>query len=205
MQDPKNFKDFQILGASVRVIMDGFGAFTLLASRILLEHGLGTEDAGGLGLAVIDPDRWYPLDGFLQAFQRIGTEFSDLVLRKAGIHINKQASDPGDILKNINSTFMYLDQGYHFNHARNGKPMFNPETGQMMEGIGHFACRPFSDPPPGKQQVTLVVDTPYPCAFDEGIVIGMAQRFDPTATVTHDPKACRQKGAAACNYHVIWT
>jgi hypothetical protein len=204
MQNPEDYKDFQILGANVRVILDGFGSFTLLASKILLETGLGTMDAEGIGMAVIDPAKWYPLDGFLRAFQRIGAEFGDFTLRQAGVHINKQATDPGDILKNINSAFTYLDQGYHYNHGKNGEHMFNPQNGQMMEGIGHFTCKTVATPPPGKKQVTLVVDTPYPCAFDEGIVIGMAQRFDPTAKVTHDLKSCRKKGATACHYNVIW-
>ncbi len=46
--------------------------------------------------------------------------------------------------------------------------------------------------------------TPYPCAFDEGIVTGLAQRFEPTATVAHDRKGCRKRGDPSCNYNVTW-
>src|SRR5689334_12920745 len=61
MQNPDDYKGYFILGANVRVILDGFGTFTLLASKILLESGLGTMDADGVGHAVINPDQWYPL------------------------------------------------------------------------------------------------------------------------------------------------
>ena len=54
MPTPEDYKDFQILGSNVTVILDGFGSFTLLASKILLESGLGKPDAEGVGMAVLD-------------------------------------------------------------------------------------------------------------------------------------------------------
>jgi hypothetical protein len=200
MQNPDDYKDIQILGAAVRVILSGFGSFTLLASKILLESGLGTMDAEGIGMAQLDPNRWYPLSSFLRAFQRIGAEFGDFTLRQAGSFIHKQANVPPEFLKELVSTFQTLDQGYHLNHSKGGKPMFNPETGDMLEGIGHFKFRQV----PGKKQIVLEVDTPYPCAFDEGIVLGLAQRFDPSARVAHDAKACRKKGDPLCVYNVTF-
>jgi hypothetical protein len=201
MKDPSEFKDYQILGANVQVILDGFGSFTLLASKILLELGLGKVDSEGIGMATLTPTEWYPLDAFLKAFQRIGAEFGDFTLRQAGIHINKVAVVPPDFFqKGIINAFAVVDFPYHMNHAHNGKPMFDPATGQMAEGIGHFASKPLE----GKKQLLCVVDTPYPCAFDEGIVVGMAQRFDPQAKVTHDPKSCRKRGADSCTYSVSW-
>jgi hypothetical protein len=199
MQNPDDFKEYQILGANVQVIMDGFGTFTLLASKMLLEAGLGVADPD-TGLAVLQPDKWYPLDSFLRAFDRIGAEFGELTVRTSGLHINKKASVPGDVLSDIHQTFTILDQGYHFNHAKNGVPMFNPQTGQMTEGIGHFTTRPG----PNKRELMCEIDTPYPCAFDEGIVRGFAQRFDPMSRVTHDPKICRKKGHKACLIHISW-
>jgi hypothetical protein len=200
MQNPDDYKGLFILGANVRVILDGFGTFTLLASKILLESGLGTIDAEGVGHAVINPDQWYPLDSFLRAFQRIGAEFGDFTLKQAGIHINKKAAIPPEFLKDLTTTFQILDMGYHMNHGRDGKPMGNPATGTMEEGIGHFRTRQEA----GKKALTCEADTPYPCAFDEGIVLGIAQRYDPMARVVHDPKVCRKKGAKSCIYNVSW-
>ncbi len=38
----------------------------------------------------------------------------------------------------------------------------------------------------------------------QGLIKGIAQRFEPQATLTHDPHpGCRQKGVASCTYVVI--
>jgi hypothetical protein len=199
MQNPDDYKDFQILGANLKAILAGFGSFTLLASKILLELGLGTIDAEGIGMAEIDPDKWYPLDRFVRAFDRISSEFGDYTLRQVGQNIPKNAAYPPSY-RDLATALGTLDMGYHFNHGKNNQPMFNPQTGEMVEGIGHMATKPVA----GKKLIVCEVDTPYPCSFDEGIVSGLAQRFEPTATVTHDPKSCRKKGAKSCIYNVTW-
>ncbi|MBN1204857.1 MAG: hypothetical protein JXB05_08030 [Myxococcaceae bacterium] len=200
MQNLDDLKDTQILGANVRVILDGFGSFTLLASKILLETGLGTMDAEGVGMAVIDPEQWYPLDRFLRAFQRIGTEFGDFTLRQAGSYIPQKAKIGPGFLKDLPTAFRFLDLGYHLNHAKNGKPMGDPQTGEMVEGIGHFNTKEV----PGKKQIICEVDTPYPCSFDEGICSGIARLMEPTSTVMHDKQTCRKRGADRCIYYVNW-
>jgi hypothetical protein len=201
MPNPEDFKDYQILGSNVSVILDGFGSFTLLASKILLESGLGKIDAEGVGMAVLEPEKWYPLDAFLRAFDRIQNEFGEFTLRQAGLYMHKKATPASDTtFKDISSAFATLDMGYHYNHAKNNQAMFNPQTGQMTEGIGHFKARTV----PGKNQVHCDADSVYPCAFQEGIVQGLAQRFDPQARVTHDAKSCRKKGAATDTYTITW-
>jgi hypothetical protein len=200
MANYDDYKDYSILGGNVQVILDGFGSFTLLASKILLECGLGTMDAEGVGMAKLDPEGWYPLDAFLRAFERIQTEFGDYTVKQAGLYIVKKASQPGDFLTGINRAFETLDMGYHYNHAKLGQRMFSPQTGQMTEGIGHYRVRSV----PGKNQVFVDADTAYPCAFDEGLVTGLGQQFNATAKVTHDPKACRKKGATVCTYGIAW-
>lgn len=203
MPNPEDYKDIQILGSNVTVILDGFGSFTLLASKLLLESGLGKIDSEGVGMAVLEPEKWYPLDSFLRAFERIQAEFGEFTLRQAGLHVPKKASPPeGEAtFRDIHTAFRTLDMGYHYNHARDGKPMFDPATGNMTEGIGHFKTKPV----PGKtNHVVCEADSVYPCAFQEGIVLGLAQRFDPQARLTHDPKLCRKKGAATCLYNITW-
>jgi hypothetical protein len=200
MRSPEEFKDFQILGANVQVILDGFGSFTLLASKILLESGLGTIDDEGIGMAKLDPEKWYPLDSFLRAFQRIGAEFGDFTLKQAGTHINKTAALPPMMMKDIYTAFGMVDAGYHMNHAHQSVPMFNPASGEIKEGIGHMAVKPVE----GKKQLICDFDTPYPCAFDEGVALGLAQRFDPMAKISHDPKSCRKRGADHCIYTITW-
>jgi hypothetical protein len=200
MQTPDDYKDLQILGANVQVIMSGFGSFTLLASKILLESGLGKIDDEGVGMAVLDANQWYPLDRFLRAFHRIAAEFGDYTLRQAGSHINKVAVAPPAFWKDIVSAFQTIDAGYHMNHGKDGKPLFDPSSGKMDEGIGHMTYKPGTKP----KQFFMECDTPYPCAFDEGIVQGLSQRFEPTSTVMHDRKSCRKRGDASCLYHINW-
>ncbi|HEY0093508.1 MAG TPA: hypothetical protein VGB96_04255, partial [Archangium sp.] len=87
------------------------------------------------------------------------------------------------------------------NHGLGDKPMFSLETGKMEEGIGHYRYQAV----PGKKQVLCISDTPYPCDFDEGLVLAMAQRFEPTATLVHqNPTTCRKKGGMSCTYTVNW-
>ncbi|WP_044187469.1 hypothetical protein [Hyalangium minutum] len=200
MPNSENYKEYQTLGSTVQVTLDGFGSFTLLASKILLECGLGEMDTDGVGMAKLDPEKWYPLDAFLRAFDRVQAEFGDYTLKQSGLYIVKKASQPGDFLTGIARAFETLDMGYHYNHAKSGKRMFDPQTGQMLEGIGHYKVRTV----PGKTQVFVDADTPYPCAFEEGLVTGLGQQFNAGAKVMHDPKTCRKKGAPACTYSITW-
>jgi hypothetical protein len=79
--------------------------------------------------------------------------------------------------------------------------MFDPVTGQMLEGIGHYVYQAVE----GKKEIVMTCENPYPCRFDLGIIKGMAQRFEPTASITHDTtKGCRKKGAESCTYVVTW-
>lgn len=199
MANYENYKEYQTLGSTVQVTLDGFGSFTLLASKILLECGLGEMDTEGIGMAKLDPNKWYPLDAFLRAFERVQSEFGDYTLKQSGLYIVKKAAQPGDFLTDINRAFQTLDMGYHYNHAKNGERMFNPATGEMTEGIGHYKVRSGS-----KNQVFVDADTAYPCAFDEGLVTGLGQQFNPTAKVVHDSKTCRKKGATTCTYSITW-
>ncbi len=117
----------------------GFGSFTLLASKILLESGLGTVD-DDVGMAQIVPTTYYPLDRFLAAFLRVGAEFGDFTLRQVGMHIPKNATIPPSY-RDIFTAFQTMDAGYHLNHGKNNQPMFDINTGTMIDGIGHMTFK----------------------------------------------------------------
>lgn len=65
-----------------------------------------------------------------------------------------------------------------------------------LEGIGHYRTRNG----PAKNQITVDVNCPYPCAFAGGVVEALAQLFDPKAKMSHDPKACRKNGSPVCTF-----
>jgi len=197
MWNRDDFKQYQVLGANLQSIMQGFGSFTLIASKILLSEGIGTPD--DTMMVQFDPTGWYPLDRFLRAFDRIHGEFGNYTLRQVGLHIPKNSVFPPQVV-DIYSGFATLDIGYHINHGFNGTAMFDPATGKLTEGIGHYRYTPIK----GANKITVEGQTPYPCPFDEGLVTSLAQRFKPTATVIHDKAECRSRDGAKCTYHVSW-
>ncbi len=189
---------FQVLGANLQIVLDGFGSFSVLANNILLEEGLGTHERHGA--VKFEQGNWYPLARWLKALERIGNEFGHYLLYQSGMTTPKNAVFPPTVT-DIHSALRCIDVAYHMNHATHGESMFNPVTGQMGEGIGHYVYAHVL----GKKQVTIESTTPYPCDFDRGIVIAMAQRFQPSAALTHDAsKPCRKNGGASCSYHVTW-
>ncbi|MDY7229356.1 hypothetical protein [Hyalangium rubrum] len=192
-----DFKDYQVLGANLQNIMGGFGSFTLIASKFLLEEGIGTADE--MMMVQFKPDGWYPLDRFLRVFDRIHAEFGNFTLRQVGVHVPKNAVFPPQVT-DLLSAFKTMDMGYYMNHGYKGQPLFNPDTGEMKEGIGHYK------PTVGAvaNRITVESTTSYPCPFEEGMVTALAQRFKPTAIVTHDKSNCRSRNGSSCVYSVSW-
>jgi hypothetical protein len=189
---------FQVLGANLQIVLDGFGSFSLLSNQILLEEGLGTSD--GRGTVKFEAGAWYPLERWLKALERIGNEFGHLLLYQSGMTTPKNAVFPPTVT-DIRSALRCVDVAYHMNHAMGGESMFNPGTGEMGEGIGHYGYTQALN----KNLITIESTTPYPCDFDRGIIIAMAQRFQTSATLIHDTSTpCRKHGGGSCSYHVTW-
>jgi hypothetical protein len=199
MWNREDLKQYQVLGLNLQAIMGGFGSFTLIASKFLLEEGIGTPD--DTMMVQFEPNTWYPLDRFLGVFDRINAEFGNFTLRQVGLHVIKVATAqlPPHITDLV-SLLASQDAVYHMNHAKNGQAMFNPQTGQIMEGIGHFR----HTVGPGPNKVSVETDNPYPCAFDEGLLTGIALRFKPKSMVAHDKASCRSRGGKSCTYHITW-
>jgi hypothetical protein len=195
---PVDSSQFQVLGANLQIVLDGFGSFSMLANKILLEEGMGADD--GTGTVKFQAESWYSLNHWLKTLKRIGDEFGHFLLFQSGMTTPKNAVFPPTVV-DIHSALKCIDVAYHMNHAVRGEAMFNAGTGEMREGIGHYT---YSNVP-GKKLITVESTTPYPCDFDRGIIIAMAQRFQPMATITHDTvKACRKRGGHSCAYHIAW-
>ena len=56
---------------------------------------------------------------------------------KIGSQVPKHAPFP-PTLTDIHTGIAGIDVAYHMNHRKNGQVMFNPESGTMLEGIGHY-------------------------------------------------------------------
>jgi hypothetical protein len=191
-------ENIQVLGANLSNVLNAFGSFQLLASRIMLEEGLGAESVEGI--VQFERDRWYPVVRWLSTFHRISREYGEAMLGQVGLAVPKNAVFP-PFVTDIDSAFKSIDVAYHMNHALNGTPMFSQTTGNMLEGIGHYGYFRV----PGKKQIISECTNLYPCPFDLHLLQAMAQRFESTATVTHDTtRPCRKRGGPSCTYIVKW-
>jgi hypothetical protein len=152
-------------------------------------------DAAG---APVIPD-WFPLDGSLRILKAIGHAFGGEALHRIGFSVPAHARFPPEI-DGVARALAGLDVAFHMNHRRDGVVMFDPATGTMLEGIGHYGCRSL-----GGRRLHCESTSVYPCDFDRGVVAGLAARFDPASEVEHAPDGlCRTDGASSCIYRVSW-
>src|SRR5678815_2279537 len=75
----------EVSGQSVAGTWGAFQQYKSMPNRFLLAEGVGT--AGPDGSVVIEPNKWYPLDGWLRAFGRIGQEVGPTVLAQIGASV----------------------------------------------------------------------------------------------------------------------
>lgn len=193
-----SFPGITVSGSSAISIMQAVRSFSVLVNELLTVMQVQTRDASGA--LFLDPNNWYSMDGYLLAYKKIDTLLGGRGLEKVGSFIPQNAVFPPNV-RDIYSGLGSIDIAFHMNHRKDGKEMFDPVTGDMTEGIGHYRSQPTA----GKNEIVMVCDNPYPCRFDQGLIKGMAQRFQPTAQLTHDAhQGCRQRGGASCTYVVTW-
>lgn len=191
------YRELSVSGSSTISIIDAVKGFSVLVEELMKAMKIQTRNAEGK--PAVDPAAWYPLEDYMPVYQKIESLLGGRGLEKVGATIPQFANMPANI-RDIHSALASIDLAYHMNHRLNGKVMFNPATGEMLEGIGHVK----SQPTPGKNEIVLVCDDMYPCRFNVGLIRGMAQRFQPQAVLSHDPQQCRLKGASTCTYVVTW-
>ncbi|WP_223754257.1 hypothetical protein [Myxococcus sp. RHSTA-1-4] len=192
------FKGIQASGSSVYSVVAAIKSFSVLVNELMQDLKVQTRDERGV--LVLDTNAWYDLELYLPVYKRIDTLLGGRGLEKVGSFVPQNAVFPPHV-KDVQSALASIDIAYHMNHRKDGRDMFNPATGEMMEGIGHYTYQPVA----GKNEAVMVCDNPYPCRFDMGLIKGMAQRFQPQATLTHDAhQGCRHKGAASCTYVITW-
>jgi hypothetical protein len=187
--------DIEVSGVSLGAMTDGFKAFRSLAVKYLMQHGLMASKNDP-----VDVTKWFPLTAWINAARAIEQEVGSNVMFDVGDSVPRNAKFP-DSIKDIESALRSIDVAYHMAHRKSGVVMFNPATGVMLEGIGHYVVTRAA----GEKKISIVCDDPYPCRLDEGIITAMAKRFQRIASVVHETKKpCRYKGGDACTFTVIW-
>jgi len=196
------FKTFEqgieVNGQTVYAIVDGFKLFKAIAARFLLENEIGEEVEGG-DIKII-PEKWYSQEAWLKAFESIAKKVGESVLFQIGLAIPENAKFPPWV-KDIESAIKSIDIAYHMNHRKGNIALFDPNTGKMTEGIGHYGFEKVKN----ENIIVSECENPYPCEFDRGIITTMAKKFEDRAKVLHDDsKPCRKNGAESCTYIISW-
>ena len=183
-------RQVMVNGQTVLSVISGMGAFSGTAAQILQHNGIANPV----------PTEWYPQQAWLDAFREIAQSIGSRTLYQIGVSIPRNAKFPPGI-NTVEKALESLDVAYHMNHRKNGKVLFDPTTGTMEEGIGHYGYERV----PATNQIISECNNPYPCSFDFGIVAAMAAKFEKNAKVVHDDtKPCRKKGADSCTYVISW-
>jgi len=187
----------EVSGDCIGAILDGFRQYPTVAMKYLARFGL--VKAEGMKASDLDRNAWYPLDAWLSAYRGIGEEVGGNSMYSIGRRIPQNAQFPPHVT-DVHSAIQSIDVAYHMNHRKSGVVMFNPQSGQMLEGIGHYRYERRGD-----REIACICENPYPCDFDRGLVSAMAQRFEEFSRTVHDDAApCRKKGGASCTYTVTW-
>ncbi|MFC1850404.1 hypothetical protein ACFL27_09460 [candidate division CSSED10-310 bacterium] len=188
----------QVLGQAVYAVIDAFTILKYIPSNICLQEGIGISDAEGN--VIIDPEAWYPQEAWLRVFEWIALNVGAQSLFKIGTRIPENAIFPPWV-NDIESAIQAIDIAYHMNHRKQDKVMFNPHTGEMLEGIGHYGYHKV----PHESKIISECNNPYPCEFDRGILTAMAKKLHRMVRVVHDDsKPCRNKGQNSCTYVIMW-
>jgi hypothetical protein len=190
------YAGIEVSGQSVAGTLQGFRQFKSLASKYLLRSNMGSP--GKNGVVEIDLKRWYPLDGWLSAFNDIASEVGEVVLYQIGQSVMENIQWPPG-MTSVEGLVRFIDAGYHMHHRKGGKIMFDDRTGSVEPGIGNFALK-------GEDRNRYIIETanPYPCPFDKGILAGAMKRLNSGAHVVHDDaKPCRLHGASSCT-HIVY-
>ncbi len=183
----------EAMGQNIGATLDGMWAIRTMAEDILASVGLDN--------IVADENHWYSQQLWLDAFKLIAEKTGAATLRQIGKNIVNTAVLPP--MNSIEEALELMDVAYHMNHRNaRGEILFDPNRPKpMLEGIGHYMCQMA----PGENKAFLIVDTPYPCAFDTGLTTAFAQHVNKRAKVQHDDEyGCRDKGDNACRLVITW-
>lgn len=181
--------DIAVNGQTVLSVAKAFSVVKDLGYKILERHGF--KD--------VKEDAWYPQQQWLDAFREIHETMGGVTLFQIGKKIPDSAKFPPEI-DTVEKALAAIDVAYHMNHSRRGKPLFDPATGTMEEGIGHYRVVSASE-----GEAVMVCDNPYPDEFDRGIIEAMAAKFGKRVIVEVDADAgTRERGREATTYRIRW-
>lgn len=175
-------EDVEVNGETILTVVDDALArfsetYRARAHEALAENGIGDPS----------PGEWYPQQAWLDALRTIADSLEPHLLDRLGGQLPDVADWPSG-LAGVEAGLRSIDDAYRRNH-RGGE-------------IGSYRFEPVDE-----EAGTVTCRTPYPCAFDRGLVRAVAQRYAPVRAfvfVEERGDECRREGADACTYTVYW-
>ncbi|MFH6982114.1 hypothetical protein [Marinoscillum sp. 108] len=160
---------------------------------IIEKHGLNANTGA-----------WNNLQSLLDAMKEVASTIGEMNLFLIGKAIIEGTQFPP--MDSLENALRSIDVAYHMNHRKNGQPMFNPNTGQMTEGIGHYKLARYDAE---NKEALLVCHTPYPAKFEEGLVVQIVRMFKPkdslfTKVKLDETKETKSNGGDSCTFIINW-
>lgn len=165
----------QVKGATVQVTTEG--VMDVFRGRI---EAMLCER----GIEPVHEDEWYSLEEFTAVLAQVRDDAGENALQKIGEAVPVIVEWPvrpdaaGDAIDGLDAVYDH----YHRN------------------ATGGYETRALED-----GEVTVASSTPYPCAFEQGLLQGIVKEYDGAyPRVTKADGACRDEGARECVYDVRW-
>src|SRR5262245_29336440 len=146
-------RGIEVPGLIIQSYIDAFKLVRHVPHDILAKHGVGTFDAHGR--YELDVSAVFPFERALAAVTELASVVGPKKMFEVGLEIPKNAVLPPGA-SDLRSAMQVFDAGYHMNHRKNGRPMFDPSSGRMVEGIGHYKCASVAE-----REIVMEVDSPY--------------------------------------------
>jgi hypothetical protein len=134
-----------VRAANVRATLDAFFLVPAVGERLIARHRLDVTD--------LTPDKFVPVQRWLDALKEIQETVGNGVVRHVGTRIIENADFPPH-LANVETILAQLDDIYRLNHRGD---------------VGRYVCERVDD------QFVIRCETPYPRHFEWGLVEGICR------------------------------
>ena len=101
-------------------------------------------------------------------------------------------------VKDLDSAVKFGEKIYYMKHKKNGSIMFDPNSGAILERIGHYSYTRN-----GNEYTINLNESSYPCALAKGLLTAIARKIEPNSIVIHDDStSCCKRGDKFCTFKI---
>lgn len=184
----------EVKGNLIALVLNVIPAGKGLVLKIFQRHGVVPKE-----------EKWFPQKNFLDAIREMEEKIGEHSIFVIGKGIIKGFGFPP--IDSLSKALKLLDIYYHMYHRINGRVLFNPETGEMYEGIGHYKVVEFDEE---LRTAIVVSDTPYSDSMDKGILTEVVREYKPAGSsslekvIIDETKETKTKGGDSTTFIIHW-